>query len=1187
MVANDSTHVSGEGQRQDQNDRTAAQDRGWMPSSLQAPFLCSLAVSFLLLAIALEYLRQYADRNEGLIIFKATAEMPKSVSVAYIYVPTAVAVLAVTLWNFSASDVVRLEPYFQLAKPEGVAAAVLFTSYSFYYGLMAPLMAARNRHWLVFFTSGLSSLLRIFLPSLLSGLLVLTEVTPTVSKSVRTWPDLLDVDTQKAWLSSETFGPHPNASVKMTVDDVFILRSSDYATAAVSMPLDENDTSLLSLNQTVYWAELACQVVNRTDIKPPDRGGFWNISRLEFPSLGDGNASSTCYVDVSLGNITANPGASSQVRYWEPVHSETRLHAPSAFRARGCQPVAVFGILLDLDMDAQGMSTSVTSNATAFACTATYMSAEAEVFISVNGSISEAKVHSSTERSLTSTDFAHEEFQDLVFSEYHSPRLAKLRTPNAVAVDGIDPGPVASNSTARIDVAQYQDGIVQFWKQKFITTMSKFFDPTATPTKVDARQVTTVVALDVISRSAIMAEAILFASVALLLFLAALYPRRMNFLRGDPGSIAAQCGMIADLFPPDTVLARSEAQFHSATTRQLRLWSKGFRCEWTGGPSERKINIVPLKGPLGSECLALPATRRGRDPRPHFLVPLWFLVECVLLIGVLVTFGFALSSLRLNDISDFSTGKYALTLFLTFAPTFISTVISSLLASILRHLSVLEPWVRLQKGMASATDSLALNYGSQTPIAVLRKSGRGAPLLLTILSVTCVLNLLLNIMSAGIFEPRVEQYWTPASGLLSAQYNDSAFHAPSFAAEFDGYGLILSSLTTGASLLHWTTPEYSFLPLTVNESDSDSLGSVTYSAITLGVGANLECHHIPTNNSWTDSETGKVFWNYTTPSGDNCTVEVGNKDVDGGLIQRSIEYLLPSGDPPASPCQKSIFIVARWATRNQAPMNSSNSLALYCTPSIQINEFDVQFDDQGTIASYMYAAATTDPRGQMLRNASESLGYFNRALTSTGQKFPAYRDSSFYQYDWPGLLTAFAYEPLDPSLDSFQPELLIRAVQSTYRVIFSSYLTLARDIYFDRYRSPATPAVDGTIVAKFWDMSPSTPTMVIIIVLLSIDFSVLVLVFALRHNRFNGPRIPKSVGSLIPWVARSRIAPDFRGTSRMTDSEQRDYLVRKSHKYAFGLSLCPDGEKRWLLDYDSRYLKEQDHELDEIRGTVR
>jgi hypothetical protein len=183
-------------------------------------------------------------------------------------------VLAVTLWNFSASDVVRLEPYFQLAKPEGVAAAVLFTSYSFYHGPMAPLMAARNRHWLVFFTSGLSILLRIFLPSLLSGLLVLTEVTTTESKSARTWPDLLDVDTQKAWLSSETFGYHANASVKMTVADVFLLRSSDYATAAVSMPFDENDTSLLSLNQTVYWAELTCQEANLTGLEPPDGGVY-------------------------------------------------------------------------------------------------------------------------------------------------------------------------------------------------------------------------------------------------------------------------------------------------------------------------------------------------------------------------------------------------------------------------------------------------------------------------------------------------------------------------------------------------------------------------------------------------------------------------------------------------------------------------------------------------------------------------------------------------------------------------------------------------------------------------------------------------------------------------------------------------------------------------------------------------
>lgn len=102
--------------------------------------------------------------------------------------------------------------------------------------------------------------------------------------------------------------------------------------------------------------------------------------------------------------------------------------------------------------------------------------------------------------------------------------------------------------------------------------------------------------------------------------------------------------------------------------------------------------------------------------------------------------------------------------------------------------------------------------------------------------------------------------------------------------------------------------------------------------------------------------------------------------------------------------------------------------------------------------------------------------------------------------------------------------------------------------------------------------------MVIVIVFLSMDISVLVLVFALRRV-FRNPL-------LIPRVARSRIAPDFRGMSRMTDSEQRDYLMQRSHKYTFGLSLCPDGEERWLLDYDRRYLKEEDHELDEIRGII-
>ena len=237
------------GGRENMNDETEGQEpgkhiarrhRAWMPWTLRAPFLFSLAGFFLFFFITLEVLRQYSERNKGLVIHKTVAEIPRIISVAYIYVPVSVAVLAVTLWNFFVSDALRLELYFQLARPEGVPATVLFTNYRFCYGVMAPLVAARNRHWLVFSISTLSTIFRALLPSLLSGLLVLTELPLSQTYTVSTWPKLLDKDTQINWFVAEALR-YTSASVMTTADDFFLLRSSDYATATVSMPLDENE----------------------------------------------------------------------------------------------------------------------------------------------------------------------------------------------------------------------------------------------------------------------------------------------------------------------------------------------------------------------------------------------------------------------------------------------------------------------------------------------------------------------------------------------------------------------------------------------------------------------------------------------------------------------------------------------------------------------------------------------------------------------------------------------------------------------------------------------------------------------------------------------------------------------------------------------------------------------------------
>ncbi|KAJ6139730.1 hypothetical protein N7471_006216 [Penicillium samsonianum] len=1172
---------------------------GWVPWTLRLPFLCSLAGFLLLFGIALEVIRQLSERNNGLIIYKTVNEIPKVISGAYVYVPVSLGVVAVTLWQFCVGDALRLEPYFQLARPEGVSATVLFTNYNFFYGVMAPVTAARNRHWLIFVITTLSMAFRILLPSSLAGLVVLTETSLDQTFTVSTWPKLLDQDTQTNWFAAEAIR-YTDASVVRTADDIFLSRSSEYASAAVSMPLDENETSMLSINQTVYWSELSCQNVSHTNITwarqtTTDTNADHDSSdlkqlcamQIEFPSSDNDHP---CTVDFAL-NTTLHPQRGPlQLRYWEPIRAQSVLGQDSAFQTTHCENYAFLGFLIDIAENAE-VDTGRSPNGTAFACHATYQSAEAELKIAVDASITEAKVDSSSRRDLRDAEFFGPGFHDLL---YHKSRRAislELQIQSGIMETSVNhtwlvpSGPnfnldqeILSHS---VDLPAYQDAILHFWNSQFIVTMNKLFDVTA-PVPLEATQVTTLVALDVLSNPAVIAEALLFAAATLLLILAAVYPRRATFLRSDPGSIAAQCTIIADLFVAEGPLAQSSEIFSHATSHQLLRWAKNFRCEWSEGPAGKKIDIVPLPSSIASGALALPPARRRTDRRPHFVILHWFLVECMLLTGTLVTYGFALSFLSLKDVNAESAQQIGLLIFLLFGPTFISSLVSSLLASILRHLTIIETWGRLQKGMAGMGASLAKNYGSHISISVLFHNLCEGPLLVTALSIICTLGLSLTIISGGMFEPQTKLHKQAATG-LSAQYNGTTFQLPTSNVQFDGIGLVLSNLNRGTPIVPWQDEKHSFLPLSNSEVETNGANNFNYEAVTLGIGASLQCHQVLLDWSKVENGSGTRTWNYTSPSGFICTVEAPNR-VEGGLIKRSISYLQPDGVSYAETgCQSTILILARWETTQSSPSNSQSSIALSCQPSITSEGFEVVFDHRGIVSSSKPTTTLAMHDRPISQNLSlPSLVHLNRAIMSLSNPYNPLGNVSFFHYDWPGMMTALTYDRLyHTSQLSFDATSLMSAAQSTYQQILSTYLTFNRDLYFQRYAKSAAPRIEGTVTKSLWGLFPSAASIMIALVLLSLDIIIVVFIFVARSNYFRAPRNPNSLGSLIPWVAGSEMMTDLREMARM-GKRQFQQFPEQNQFYRFGLSRDMNGNERWLLDYDHSGLQGAGNELSQI-----
>ncbi|MCJ1443972.1 MAG: hypothetical protein MMC23_004472 [Stictis urceolatum] len=72
--------------------------------------------------------------------------------------------------------------------------------------------------------------------------------------------------------------------------------------------------------------------------------------------------------------------------------------------------------------------------------------------------------------------------------------------------------------------------------------------------------------------------------------------------------------------------------------------------------------------------------------------------------------------------------------------------------------------------------------------------------------------------------------------------------------------------------------------------------------------------------------------------------------------------------------------------------------------------------------------------------------------------------------------------------------------------------------------------------------------------------------------------MPKTIGSLIPWVIHSRMLDDFEGLHYMK-SDQRDAVLTKLGKqYGFGKFRGRDGKVRLGLEYKEYLLAEGESE---------
>lgn len=143
------------------------------------PYITTLILLSLIMAGIQEFLYQLSahrkHHDDALIKFKQAKELSTWKFFCWKYLPTIIMVTHGVLWQIVDFEVKRLEPYYQLSRPEGaLAAESLNRDYLTCWTILAPFKALRYRQWAVVYSSITYLIASPLVPVLQSGSVIVT-----------------------------------------------------------------------------------------------------------------------------------------------------------------------------------------------------------------------------------------------------------------------------------------------------------------------------------------------------------------------------------------------------------------------------------------------------------------------------------------------------------------------------------------------------------------------------------------------------------------------------------------------------------------------------------------------------------------------------------------------------------------------------------------------------------------------------------------------------------------------------------------------------------------------------------------------------------------------------------------------------------------------------------------------------
>ncbi|KAK6354679.1 hypothetical protein TWF696_003819 [Orbilia brochopaga] len=1042
----------------------------WKPFTLRTPFLLFLIVLTVFFIIAIELLFQKSQRDGSLTFAVGDGLTGWQVFISQ-YMGTVASVIFAILLSLVDLDAKRLEPWFQLSRPDGATAKnSILLCYPFDFLAFVPFKAAKRGHQSIFYIGTATVLVFWFITPLQSSLIATVQQQVVIPSPFRVTETLQRLSAERSDTSSFTYTAYSISWLNSTPPAYSTKLEATLPFEPLSKPALGQGTQLWTGNTTAYYIDLNCNEATQTRV-------------VENYVLSNGkNKTTRLFHDKETNCTFQHDGFVSLVRpddpsVWRPYYAQLVGYNPGAnslyyLNTSTCQMDVdphMFLIIVSYQP-----SINDTADVDAVYCKLNYRNSVAEVTVDADSKLVQNVTYIGAPEDLSTDQFDASVFETVLsgggvgirqhnggpFSSVplHSSKTREINALLANSDWDFESSVLGYMFAIDADLSKYLNPdflastITKAYKLLFTTYVTtQLMVPDDVPAQGRILFTTdTVVVPEVFAR---ILEGLLAAVVLLLVCFFIFNIRRRSGLVYDPASLAGTMALVAneprllDKFGPLDGTSSTD-EVHKALTRE----SVRFRLNSQRG----RYQLSTLPNPISAAATGNPVSEPPKsEQETNFELGATVGSTFVLILTALVAFSIYIFQYNNshNGLPSFSTDIFVFQLLFSYIPTAIGTLLEPFWVLLTRFICVLQPLETLRRGNALASKSLTLKFESVPPSLTVFSALRSKHYFLSILAATALSTNILAIALGALFNPTTVPLSYPSTATsgfdLSLQalpfafdhglLNESMIPRGRFAVgRHDHYYTLYANFTSDTPLPAWTTPRQFFIP--VNVTDDQRLNSSDlFQAETVGLSASLACEAINVPMSLGNNTTRnppqpvvKLLVRATAfeNSGPICELstnfqiqQVSNVDFPGNI---NLGYMGPLA-MEAYPILRAVsnttnenqicgglvpVIVSRTNTVDVPSSFQPSSFeykTIICRPKVDVGRYEITFDASHQILSTNPTNSTTDDKQQLFQgNISETQLLGNVR--------------SFFQSDYPSQLAIDADDWLDFSNNSLPTE---------------------------------------------------------------------------------------------------------------------------------------------------------------------